>query len=96
MQVEIRKEAQKFIKKQNKTYLKSLERLLRKLERCDSKDDFSKFGINTKPLKNSFYYGIPLHRFKVKDTRLIYYITASKITVVIIDAGNRGDIYKKL
>ncbi len=36
-----------------------------------------------------------LFRLRIGDYRIIYTVDNGKLTVLVIDAGNRGDIYKK-
>ena len=36
-----------------------------------------------------------LYRLRVGDYRIIYTIDKGKLTVYVVDAGNRGQIYKK-
>lgn len=36
-----------------------------------------------------------LFRLRVGDYRIIYMVDNGRLTVLVVDAGNRGDIYKK-
>ncbi|MBR0092241.1 MAG: type II toxin-antitoxin system RelE/ParE family toxin [Lachnospiraceae bacterium] len=78
----IEKRARQFISKQPKT---QRERLLKAIAKLPEEGDI-------KPLagRNGFF------RLRVGDYRVIYYVENDRFVVVVIDAGNRGQIYKTL
>ena len=50
-------------------------------------------GADMRPLKSGKNRG--LMRLRVGDYRIIYTVDQGILTVFVIDAGNRGQIYKK-
>lgn len=76
----IEKPAQKFLKRLTKS---DKERILKAVSNLPDGD--------TKPLQG--HKG--LFRLRVGDYRIIYTINNGKLIICIVDAGNRGDIYKK-
>lgn len=50
-------------------------------------------GTDIKELKGRKNQG--LYRLRVGDYRIIYKIDDGKLIICVIDAGNRGDIYKR-
>jgi len=50
-------------------------------------------GNDIKELKGKKNKG--LYRLRVSDYRVIYTIDNGKLIVCVVDAGNRGDIYKR-
>ncbi len=50
-------------------------------------------GNDIKELKGK--RGRGLYRLRVGDYRIIYTIDNGKLIIHVIDAGNRGDIYKR-
>ena len=79
----IEKLAEKFIVKLPKS---EKERVLKAIYQLPE-------GSDIKELKGKKNKG--LYRLRVGDYRIIYTIDNGKLIVCVIDAGNRGDIYKK-
>ena len=50
-------------------------------------------GNDIKELKGKKNKG--LYRLRVGDYRVVYTIDNGKLIICVVDAGNRGDIYKK-
>ncbi len=78
--IEIEKKAQKFIDKQDKIQQKRIYKAIYMLPNGDTKKLQAKQE---------------LYRLRVGEFRFIYIIINDKILIKIIDADNRGDIYKK-
>lgn len=78
--ISIDKKAQKFILKQPKDKQKLIYKAIYNLPSGD-----------TRPLKG--YKG--LNRLRVGDYRIIYTVDNGKLFVYVVDAGNRGDVYKR-
>lgn len=76
----VEKPAFKFIKKQTK---QEQIRIYQAIENLPNGD--------TKPVQGHKGY----YRLRVGDFRIIYTIDNGEYIICIIDAGNRGDIYKK-
>ena len=76
----IEKKPQKFIAKQDKSQQARIYNAIYKLPNGDVKK------LQT---KQDFY------RLRVGEFRFIYKIIADKILIKVIEADNRGDIYKK-
>lgn len=76
----IEKPAVKYIKKQTK---QEQERILRAIYHLP--------GGDTKPVQG--YKGF--FRLRVGECRIIYTIDNGQYIICIIDAGNRGDVYKR-
>ena len=76
----IEKPALKYIKKQNK---QEQERILKAIYKLPDGD--------TKPVQGhkGFY------RLRVGDCRIIYTIDNGQYIICVVDAGNRGDVYKR-
>ena len=79
----IEKLAEKFIVKLPKP---EKERVLKAIYRLPE-------GNDIKELQGKKNKG--LFRLRIGDYRIIYTVDNGKLTVLVIDAGNRGDIYKK-
>lgn len=79
-QIFIMKPAQKFILKQPKS---QQERLLKAINQLPDQGD-------VKPLAG--HSG--LYRLRVGDVRIIYTIENDVLIVRVLNAGNRGDVYK--
>ncbi len=79
----IEKLAEKFIVKLPKP---EKERVLKAINQLPE-------GNDIKELKGKGNKG--LYRLRVGDYRIIYTIDNGKLIVHVIDAGNRGDIYKR-
>lgn len=79
-EIKIEKPALKYIKKQNK---QEQERILKAIYELPDGD--------TKPVQGhkGFY------RLRVGECRIIYTIDNGKYIICVIDAGNRGDVYKR-
>ena len=79
----IEKPAEKFIVKLPK---QEKERILKAIYQLPEGNDIKEMkGKNNKGL----------YRLRVGDYRIIYTIDNGKLIVCVVDAGNRGDIYKK-
>ena len=78
--IDIDKKALKFIQKQQKDKRLLLLKAIYNLPSGD-----------TKPMQG--YKG--LYRLRVGDYRIIYTIDNGKLIICVVDAGNRGDIYKR-
>lgn len=78
--IEIDKPAMKFIKQQTK---KQQERILKAIAGLPSAGDI-------KPLRGLS----DTFRLRVGDYRIVYTIQNEKLLVLVMSAGNRGDIYK--
>jgi len=76
----IRKSAEKFIEKQPK---KQQTRILKAVYRLPHEGD-----IDTMSEYTDYY------RLRVGSYRIIYTIQEDVLTVEVLDAGNRGDVYK--
>lgn len=50
-------------------------------------------GNDIKELKGKKNKGV--YRLRVGDYRIIYKINDGKLVIYVVDAGNRGDIYKR-
>lgn len=81
--VVIKKLAEKFIVK---LPISEKERVLRAIYNLPE-------GSDIRELKGKKNKG--LYRLRVGDYRVIYTIDNGKLIVYVVDAGNRGDIYKK-
>ena len=78
--IDISKRALKFIAKQPKPQQELLLKAISKLPTGDIK--------SLKGHKN-------VYRLRVDDFRIIYTIDNGKMVICVIDAGNRGQIYKR-
>lgn len=78
--ISIDKKAQKFILKQPKNKQNLIYKAIYNLP----------FG-DTRPLEG--HKG--LNRLRVGDYRIIYSVDNGELIVYVVDAGNRGDIYKR-
>ena len=78
--IDIDKKALKFIQKQQKDKRLLLLKAIYDLPSGD-----------TKPMQG--HKG--LYRLRVGDYRIIYTIDNGKLIICVVDAGNRGDIYKR-
>ena len=76
----ILKRARKFIEKQTPEIQKRILQAIMKLPEGDVK---SLRGYND------------IFRLRVNDFRIIYSVDNQTITITVIDAGNRGQVYKK-
>lgn len=76
----IEKRAEKFIRRQTK---ENQTRLLRAIYGLP-------FSGNIKPMAGKK----GLYRLRVGDFRVLYTVEQEIVTVRVLDAGNRGDIYK--
>ena len=79
-QIFIEKRAQKFIKKLPKQDKVRLLKAIYELPKGD-----------VKPMQGYDEY----FRLRVGDYRIIYTVDNGKLVICVVDAGNRGDIYKK-
>lgn len=78
--ISIDKKAQKFILKQPKNKQKLIYKAIYNLPSGD-----------TRPLEGHKGF----NRLRVGDYRIIYSVDNGKLIIDVVDAGNRGDIYKK-
>lgn len=76
----ILKRARKFIEKQTYEIQKRILQAIMKLPQGDIKLLRGHDGI---------------YRLRVNDIRIIYSVDNQTITITVIDAGNRGQVYKK-
>lgn len=81
--VEIERPAEKFILSLPKP---QRERILRAIHKLPEEGDI-------KALKGQRSRG--LMRLRVGDYRIIYRVDNGQLIVLVVDAGNRGDIYKR-
>ena len=79
--IDIKRKAEKFIRRLPR---QDEERVLRAI--CRLPD-----GEDVKKLKG--HEG--LMRLRVGDYRIIYQVDNGRLVVLVVDAGNRGDIYKR-
>lgn len=79
--IEIGKKAQKFIRK---LPAPDRERVLRAIYKLPDGTDISKLQGTEN-----------LYRLRIGDYRIIYTVDNGKLIVIVIDAGNRGQIYNK-
>lgn len=79
-EIKIEKPALKYIKRQSK---QEQERILKAIFKLPDGD--------TKPVqgRKGFY------RLRIGDCRIIYTIDNGKYIICVVDAGNRGDVYKR-
>lgn len=82
-QIIIKKKAKKFI---DKLTANERKRVVASIEKLPDGEDI-------KPLKGEQNKG--LLRLRIGNYRVIYTVDNGKLIVYIIDAGNRGDIYKQ-
>lgn len=80
-QIIIKKKAKKFI---DKLPLKEKKRLVSAIENLPNGEDIKRLKGYT-----------DLLRLRVGEYRIIYTVDNGKLTVYVIDAGNRGEIYKR-
>ncbi len=80
-EVSIKKKAKKFLLKQNKKDQEKLLRAIYKIPQGDIKRLAGQDG---------------LYRLRVGEFRILYSVAADIITIMILNIGNRGDIYKGL
>ena len=81
-EIKIRKQPQKFIKKQSPAQQKRILTAIYKLPEGDVK--VIEGGEDNE------------YRLRVGDYRILYEIHDETITIIITRAGNRGDVYKKV
>ncbi len=79
--IEIKNKARKFIGKQNPEQQK---RILKAIYRIPNGDIKRLTGLNG------------LYRLRVGDYRIIYSMDNNKLVILIMNIGNRGDIYNSL
>lgn len=80
-QIVIKKKAKKFI---DKLSVSERKRVIFAIEKLPNGEDIKRL---------QGYDG--LLRLRVGDYRIIYTINNTKLIIYVVDAGNRGDIYKK-
>lgn len=78
--IRIDKKAQKFILKQPESKRKLIYKAIYNLPLGDSRPLEGHKGLN---------------RLRVGDYRIIYTIDKGELLVCVVDAGNRGDVYKR-
>lgn len=81
--IRIEKPAEKFILKQTK---EQQERLLRAIRKLPHEGDIKRLQGNRSK---------GLDRLRVGDYRVIFRVERDQLIVCVIDAGNRGDIYRR-
>ena len=79
--VEIKSNAKKFIQKQNPKVQKRILKAIYNIPHGDVKRLVGQDG---------------LYRLRVGDYRVIYSIDYNKVTIIILNTGNRGEIYNSL
>lgn len=79
----IEKPAEKFISKLPKG---EKERVLRAIAKLPDEGDIKRLQGKK---------GRGLNRLRVGEYRIIYSVNNGKLTVLVVDAGNRGEIYKR-
>ena len=79
----IEKLAEKFIVKLSKTEKESVLKAIYKLTE----------GNDIKQMRGKKSKG--MYRLRVGDYRIIYTVDNGRLIVCVVDAGNRGDIYKR-
>ena len=82
-QIMLEKPAQKFIRRLPKD---DKERVLREIYKLPGEGDI-------KPLKGR--KGKGFFRLRVGNYRVIYTVNDTELVVLVVDAGNRGQIYKR-
>ncbi len=81
--IHIEKAAEKFIMKQPKA---NRERLIHAISKLPEQGDIKK-------LRSGKSAG--LYRLRVEDYRVIFSVDHGRLIVLVVDAGNRGQIYKR-
>lgn len=76
----IKKKAKKFI---DKLPLNEKKRIVSAIEKLPDGEDIKKLKGHT-----------DLLRLRVGEYRIVYTVNNGELIVIVIDAGNRGDIYK--
>ena len=83
--VELAREAEKFIRNQNKPLQAKLVAVLRKL------------AENPRPAKATKLKGLDeLYRVRVGNYRIVYTIEDQKLLILIVRIAHRKDVYKRL
>lgn len=77
----IKKQAKKFIEKLSKS---DKQRIVKAIEKLPGGDDIKKLKGHT-----------DIYRLRVGDFRILYTVNDNELIVVVIDAGNRGQIYNR-
>lgn len=80
-QIDIKRKAEKFIRKLPR---QDEERVLRAIYRLPDGEDVKKLKGHE-----------DLMRLRVGDYRIIYRVDDGRLVVLVVDAGNRGEIYKR-
>ncbi|WP_099354587.1 type II toxin-antitoxin system RelE family toxin [Fredinandcohnia onubensis] len=81
------KSAEKFIRKQDRNRKKQILKILDNLES-------SPYNLpNVKPIKGTDFED---YRCRFGDFRMIYRVESDILTILVLDIGSRGDIYKRL
>ncbi|WP_412896095.1 type II toxin-antitoxin system RelE family toxin [Bacillus sp. 1P02SD] len=81
------KSAEKFIRKQDRIRKKQIMKILDSLKSAPYKSP------NVKPIKGSDFED---YRCRFGDFRMIYRIENEILTIIVLDIGSRGDIYKRI
>lgn len=79
--IDIKRRAEKFIRKLPR---QDEERVLRAIYRLPDGEDIKKLKGHE-----------GLMRLRVGDYRIIYRVDNGRLVVLVVDAGNRGEIYKR-
>lgn len=85
--IKLKKEAAKFIKKQDKTRRQQINKIIELLR----KDPYQ--VKNIKPLKGTGEAHI--YRIRFGDFRMLFQVINDELFIIIIKIGPRGDVYKK-
>jgi mRNA interferase RelE/StbE len=84
--VELHKRVEKFLRKQDKSFLQRVDTIFTKLS--ENPLNFKELDIkNLEGSKDDY-------RIRIGKYRFIYTIIENKLVVYIYDGGSRGDIYK--
>jgi len=81
--IEFKKAAIKFLESQSK---QQQARILKAIYKLPSNGDIKKVVGST----------MNLYRLRVGNIRIVYEIKDDELVIIVINIGNRGDIYKKI
>ena len=86
--IEFKKQAKKFIKKHQFHIKTRFDKWIKKLIKTTHTEND---GI----VKNLFYDERQVYKKRIGNIRIFYIIYETEIKILITDAGNKGQIYKK-